>query len=47
MAVIDVLEEISLKENVEISPIIYTKNDWLQRPTDYFKMNINKEGIKL
>lgn len=47
MAVIGSLEDISLKENVEISPIIYTKMNWQQRPTDYFKMNINREGIKL
>gem|GEM_PF-3789886 len=47
MAVIGNLEDISLSENVEISPIIYSKQYWQQRPTDYFKMNINKEGIKL
>ena len=47
MSVIDCLEEISLRENVEISPVIYTRKYWEQRPTDFFKRNILKEGIRL
>ena len=47
MSVIDSLESISLSEDVEISPIIYTKKYWEQRPTDFFKRNIQKEGIRL
>ena len=47
MSVIDSLESISLSEDVEISPIIYTKKYWEQHPTDFFKRNILKEGIRL
>lgn len=47
MSVIGSLEDISLSENVEISPVIYTKKYWAQRPTDYFKRNILNEGIRL
>ena len=47
MSVIDSLENISLSEDVEISPLIYTKKYWEQRPTDFFKRNIQKEGIRL
>ena len=47
MSVIDSLESISLSEDVEISPSIYTKKYWEQRPTDLFKRNILKEGIRL
>lgn len=47
MSVISSLEDISLSENVEISPVIYTKKYWEQRPTDFFKRNIQNEGIRL
>lgn len=47
MAVIDSLEDISLRTNTEISPVIHTKRYWESRPMDMFKYNVQHEGIRL
>lgn len=47
MAVIDSIEDISLRTNTEISPVIHTKNYWATRPCDMLKHNIEREGIRL
>lgn len=42
------LYDLELTENVHISPIVYTKKQWLSRPfqTPFF-INVMNEGIKL
>lgn len=41
------LYELELKYNTLINPLIYTKSYWEQRPMDYFKYNVQNEGIRL
>ncbi|MBQ9427406.1 MAG: nucleotidyltransferase domain-containing protein [Paludibacteraceae bacterium] len=41
------LYELELKYNTQINPLIYTKKYWEQRPMDYFKYNVQNEGIRL
>jgi len=41
------LYDIELQTNTLINPIYYTKQDWKNRPMDYFKWNIQQEGRKL
>jgi len=41
------LYDIELNTNTLINPIYYTKKDWENRPMDYFKWNIQQEGVIL
>lgn len=39
--------DISLQHNVIINALIYTKSYWNNRPMDWFKYNVQQEGIQL
>jgi len=41
------LYDIELSTNTLINPIYYTKKAWHDRPMDYFKLNIQQEGITI
>ena len=45
--VIGLLYDIELEYATEISPVIHSKKYWQSRPRDFFKENIEKEGIRL
>ena len=41
------LYDIAVENNVEINPLIYTKDQWQNSPPSMFRHNVIKEGVVL